>query len=225
MIQDKKEILDEMQDRETLIDEVIEREWEQFQYVENEGGRAGCQDDHETFVIMRKSQFMNWTQELLESYRQDLIEAEADHWNLLTEKYARMMESTAPKRYAEFADILPKRSEERLQMQEEMIAQQIRWEEDFAERYPAVASAGRVIHTSEDTPWDTSIETYARGEISTYSDRTVELLKNLYDQMLADHENLSEKTLRNMTALYGYQSLEEAEERQCMRLEKIEWKN
>lgn len=31
---------------------------------------------------------MNWTQELLESYRQDLIEAEAAHWNLLTEKYA-----------------------------------------------------------------------------------------------------------------------------------------
>ena len=69
---------------------------------------------------------MNWTQELLESYRQDLIEAEAAHWNLLTEKYARMMESTAPERYAELADILPKRSKERIQMQEEMIAQQIR---------------------------------------------------------------------------------------------------
>ena len=95
-MQDKKEMQDKMEEREALIDEVIEREWEQFQYVQNEGGRASCQDDHETFVIMRKSQFMNWTQELLESYRQDLIEAEAAHWNLLTEKYARMMESTAP---------------------------------------------------------------------------------------------------------------------------------
>ena len=77
-MQDKKEMQDKMEEREALIDEVIEREWEQFQYVQNEGGRASCQDDHETFVIMRKSQFMNWTQELLESYRQDLIEAEAD---------------------------------------------------------------------------------------------------------------------------------------------------
>ena len=212
-MQDKKEMQDKMEEREALINEVIEREWAQFQYVQNEGGRASCQDDHETFVIMRKSQFMNWTQELLESYRQDLIEAEAAHWNLLTEKYARMMESTAPERYAELADILPKRSKERIQMQEEMIAQQIRWEEDFAAKFPGVASTGRVIHTSEDTPWDTSIETYARGEISTYSDRTVELLKKLYDQMDADHENLSEKTLRNMTALYGYESLEAAEER------------
>ena len=211
---------DKMEEREALIDEVIEREWEQFQYVQNEGGRADCQDDHETFVIMRKSQFMNWTQELLESYRQDLIEAEAAHWNLLTEKYARMMESTAPERYAELADILPKRSKERIQMQEEMIAQQIRWEEDFAARFPGVASTGRVIHTSEDTPLDTSIETYARGEISTYSDRTVGLLKKLYDQMAADHENLSEKTLRNMTALYGYESLEAAEECQRARLER-----
>ena len=71
-MQDKKEMQDKMEEREALIDEVIEREWEQFQYVQNEGGRASCQDDHETFVIMRKSQFMNWTQELLESYRQDL---------------------------------------------------------------------------------------------------------------------------------------------------------
>ena len=219
-MQDKKEMQDKMKEREALIDEVIEREWEQFQYVQNEGGRADCQDDHETFVIMRKSQFMNWTQELLESYRQDLIEAEAAHWNLLTEKYARMMESTAPERYAELADILPKRSKERIQMQEEMIAQQIRWEEDFAARFPGVASTGRVIHTSEDTPWDTSIETYARGEISTYSDRTVGLLKKLYDQMTTDQENLSEKTLRNMTALYGYESLEEAEKQQRARLER-----
>ena len=163
---------------------------------------------------------MNWTQELLESYRQDLIEAEAAHWNLLTEKYARMMESTAPERYAELADILPKRSKERIQMQEEMIAQQIRWEEDFAAKFPGVASTGRVIHTSEDTPWDTSIETYARGEISTYSDRTVGLLKKLYDQMAIDQENQSEKTLRNMTALYGYESLEEAEKQQRARLER-----
>ncbi|WP_243061277.1 DUF4125 family protein [Dorea sp. AF36-15AT] len=219
-MQDKKEMQDKMEEREALIDEVIEREWEQFQNVQNEGGRASCQDDHETFVIMRKSQFMNWTQELLESYRQDLIEAEAAHWNLLTEKYARMMESTAPERYAELADILPKRSKERIQMQEEMIAQQIRWEEDFAAKFPGVASTGRVIHTSEDTPWDTSIETYARGEISTYSDRTVGLLKKLYDQMAADHENLSEKTLRNMTVLYGYESLEEAEKQQRARLER-----
>ena len=219
-MQDKKEMQDKMEEREALIDEVIEREWEQFQYVQNEGGRADCQDDHETFVIMRKSQFMNWTQELLESYRQDLIEAEAVHWNLLTEKYARMMESTAPERYAELADILPKRSKERIQMQEEMIAQQIRWEEDFAVKFPGVASTGRVIHTSEDTPWDTSIETYARGEISTYSDRTVGLLKKLYDQMTTDQENLSEKTLRNMTALYGYESLEEAEKQQRARLER-----
>ena len=219
-MQDKKEMQDKMEEREALIDEVIEREWEQFQYVQNKGGRASCQDDHETFVIMRKSQFMNWTQELLESYRQDLIEAEAAHWNLLTEKYARMMESTAPERYAELADMLPKRSKERIQMQEEMIARQIRWEEDFAAKFPGVASTGRVIHTSEDTPWDTSIETYARGEISTYSDRTVGLLKKLYDQMAIDQENLSEKTLRNMTALYGYESLEEAEKQQRARLER-----
>ena len=39
-MQDKKEMQDKMEEREALIDEVIEREWEQFQYVQNEGGSA-----------------------------------------------------------------------------------------------------------------------------------------------------------------------------------------
>ena len=95
--------------KESLINQIVALEWQQFQNVNNEGGRAECQDNRETFEIMRKSQFLAWDQDVLESYLQDLTEAEKKHWNLLTEKYARMMESTVPEQFAEIKDRLPAR--------------------------------------------------------------------------------------------------------------------
>lgn len=199
--------------KEQLVEQIVELEWKQFQGVKNEGGRADCQDNLETFEIMRKSQFLAWNQEVLESYLKDIQEAEKNHWNLLTEKYARMMESTAPDRFEEIKDRLPVRSGERIQAQEELISMQVRWEEEFAARYPNVAGRGRRLRTSEDTPWDTSIETYARGELGTYSDRTIELLGKMYRRMEKDGESLPVKILENMVHFYGYDSLEKAEER------------
>lgn len=199
--------------KEELISQIVEMEWKQFQDVQNEGGRADCQDNRETFEIMRKSQFLAWNQDVLESYLKDLQEAEEQNWNLLTEKYARMMESTAPEKFEEIKDRLPRRSRQRIAAQEEMISMQVHWEEEFAEQYPNVAGRGRRLHTYEDTPWDTSIETYARGELGTYSDRTVELLGDMYRKIKEDGENLSVKILENMVHFYGYASLEKAEER------------
>ena len=59
-----------------LIDKIVELEWKQFDGVKNEGGRASCQNDFETFSIMRKSQYLTWTKELLSSYYNDLLLAE-----------------------------------------------------------------------------------------------------------------------------------------------------
>lgn len=199
--------------KEEEIEQIVSLEWQQFQQVQNEGGRADCQDQPETFWIMRKSQFLAWTQEALESYLEDIREAEANHWNLLTEKYARMMESTAPKQYAELAKWIPERSRERIQIQEELIRAKLRWEEEFAGEYPNLAGRGRLLYTSQDTPWETSLETYARGELGTYSDRTVRLLKKMYEQMEAKGENLSYRIMEHMVRFYGYSSLEQAEER------------
>ena len=78
-----------------LVEEVIRREWDQFQRTENEGGRASCQGNWPMFHQMRASQFMTWPEDLLRSYLDDLDEANRVGRNLVTEKYARMMASTA----------------------------------------------------------------------------------------------------------------------------------
>lgn len=77
------------------IREIVEEEWSQFQKVNNEGGRASCQDDGKTFYIMRKSQFLVWPEEVLDSYYGDLCKAREEGKNLLFYKYAFMMERTA----------------------------------------------------------------------------------------------------------------------------------
>ena len=48
--------------KEDLIEKIIAEEWKQFDQVNNEGGRASCQDNWPTFHIMRKSQFDNWNE-------------------------------------------------------------------------------------------------------------------------------------------------------------------
>ena len=75
-----------------LIENIVDREWSMFDRVRNEGGRASCQNDPATFRIMRTSQFMTWPEDLLRSYLADLEAADRVGRNLLTEKYAFMME-------------------------------------------------------------------------------------------------------------------------------------
>jgi hypothetical protein len=200
-------------DKNELIEAIVQLEWKQFQAVENEGGRADCQEDFETFNIMRKSQYLPWDYELVKSYLQDILDAEAKPWNLVTEKYARMMESTAPQEYQQLKDKLPFRSEKRLEMQEEILKIRVKMEEEFAQKYPNLHTTARTIHTYEDTPWDTSFETYCRGELGTYSDNTVELYFDMVKRMNNDGENLSQKTLEYMVKFYGYSSIDEADEK------------
>ena len=96
-----------------LVEEVIRREWDQFQRTESEGGRASCQGNWPMFHQMRASQFMTWPEDLLRSYLDDLDEANRVGRNLVTEKYARMMASTAPDEYRERIEpFIPRLSDE-----------------------------------------------------------------------------------------------------------------
>lgn len=197
-----------------LIENIIGLEWKEFQKVNNEGGRAQCQDDRETFEIYRRSQFLSWNAEMLQSYYEDLTDAINSGRNLITEKYARMMESTAPEQYEEIKSFLPPLSEEKKKIIEEIVAVRIRWAEEFAGKYPKTAGNGRLLHTYEDGPYDTSAETYMRGELGTYSERTLAFHRKYINQLLEKNINQYETIMENTVREYGYSSLDEAEKRQ-----------
>lgn len=198
--------------KDELIDKLILLEWKAFDKVENEGGRADCQNNFLTFQVMRRSQYLTWTKELLSSFIQDFLEAGERGWNLITEKYGRMMESTAPEKYQEIKAHFPELSPEKKAIIEAIVAIEVGWDEAFAKEYPLLSGQGRSIHTNEDNFYNTSSETYLRGELSTYSDRTLDL----YGRFVADYanrgENLIKDTIQNTVLLYGYGSLKEAEE-------------
>lgn len=198
-------------DEASLIDKVISLEWKQFDKVENIDGRADCQDDFNTFNIMRRSQYMAFSEELLKSYYLDLAEAERKGWNLIAEKYARMMEYTSPAEYSKIKNQLPARDEGRLQIQEAIIEIQISMMEEFAKEYPKMAANARSIHTYEDNIYNTSYETYLRGELGTYSDETLILYGRFITGCIENNINLAYKIMNNTAVLYGYKSVEDAE--------------
>ncbi|MFR5609948.1 MAG: DUF4125 family protein [Lachnospiraceae bacterium] len=204
-------ILEAKEEMNPIVEQIVEMEWEMFQNVRNTGGRAACQDDFETFDVMRKSQFLTWDLPLLESYWQDLQEGKAQGRNLVMEKYAYMMESTAPKEYEAIATGLPKISEEKQAMVEQIVAIQVGWREEFAEKYPHLSGQARIIHTSEDTLYDISFETYLRGELKTYSMQTLVLYGRRIVEFVQEQKNMTEEIMRYTTAFYGYKTLEDAE--------------
>lgn len=200
------------QARLNLLERVVKHEWDQFQKTDNEGGRAACQGNWPTFHQMRASQFMTWPMPLLKSYADDLDKADRVGRNLITEKYGRMMISTWPDEYrANIEPYIPTRSAERVASQEKVIAQQVTWADDFRGRYPKLGRGMRVLHTSEDTHEKTSFETYLRGELGTYSDKTFGLYSDFISQLASANRNLTEETIRNTVLLGGFNSLDEAE--------------
>lgn len=197
--------------RQELIIKVMQLEWKQFDKVHNEGGRAVCQDDYETFKIMRLSQYMIWPENLLHRFYDDLQNAEKKGWNLITEKYGRMMKNTAPAQYKLIEGRFPIISEERNRLQETIIRVQVDWMEQFANEFPAISSGSRKIHSYEDSPYETSYETYLRGEISTYSNETFIQYTEFITDAMKNGRNIVREIIKNTVVLYGYKSLEDAE--------------
>lgn len=195
-----------------LVERVVRHEWDQFQRTENEGGRASCQGNWPVFRQMRASQFLTWPQDLLAGYADDLDEADRVGRNLVTEKYARMMASTAPEEFHERIEpYIPRLDKERIARQERIIAVQVGWARDFRARYPKLGAAMRVLTTAEDTPEDTSFETYLRGELGTYSDATLARYERMVADLRAQGRNLTEETILNTVRIGGFAGLDEAE--------------
>lgn len=192
---------------------LIQTEWELFQQVENEGGRASCQDDPETFFIMRRSQFAHWPEDLTDSYSRDLKRAKEMGRNPLAEKYGWMMESTAPEQFARIRRLLPERSELSRRLVDQIAAIHMEWMAEYREKYPNLAAGNRAFRSSEDSAWDTSFETYLKGELSTYSEETLLLYLAFAKELKKEGKSLALLIMEEQVKAYGYRDLEDAERR------------
>ncbi len=196
---------------EELVEQTVKLEFEAFDHVKNVGGRASCQNDWATFSIMRKSQYMTWNRTMLLQYLYDFqTEYEKGH-NLITEKYGRMMESTAPEEYEQMKEHFPVITPEKRAIIEQIVQVQVAWMEAFSAQYPHLADNARSVRTVEDNLYNTSYETYLRGEISTYSDKMLELYGRYVVDYAKQNRNLAFSIMENSVHLYGYANLDAAE--------------
>jgi hypothetical protein len=196
-----------------LTDRIIAIEWGMFDKVENVSGRADCQDDFETFDIMRRSQFEAWDEEVLLRYLADLEAASAEGRNLLTEKYAYIMEYTAPSEFQAIKDRLPPVSDEKRALVRQIADLCMADCDGVARDYPLLAARGRPQYRAQQTDGYPSAEAYMLGELTTFSPRT---LRAYFDYLLRLRESgrgISRMILENSMRRYGFASLDAAEAR------------
>lgn len=198
-------------DRDLAIKKILDIEWPMFSGVKNAGGKASCQMDPDTFRIMRTSQYNTWGDDLLESYLADLEAAHAQGRNIMSEKYARMMERTFPEEYVNLADKLPPVDPAASRLVDDIVATHLQWKQDLDNRYPFLGDRGRPLYSSEDRKYSIpSLETYMRSELRCLSPKTIGLYHAETMRRKAEGQSEAEENLLNQVRQYGFENLDAA---------------
>ncbi|OFK23691.1 DUF4125 family protein [Olsenella sp. HMSC062G07] len=195
-----------------LMDELVEREWAMFSTVNEGHEKVTCQERPQTFDQMRRAQFESWPTEALESYLHDLRDAEQEGRNLVTEKYLHMMRATEPESYERLGQVAPAPSPRASQLVDELTFAMVRDTDELAESYPYLSVFIRPATSAGDSSVDTSFETYTRGELMTYSERTLEALVRHQHELAAQGRSMTREAFQNTLRYQGFSSLDEAEE-------------
>ena len=198
-------------ERRQLINSIIELEWDMFTNAPSAGGKAACQDDKPTFMVMRKAQAEIWHEKTLQSYKSDLEQAAILGLNLMTIKYAHMMKVTFPEEYEQLKDALPPVSQKAEELADKIVRIHSKWSIEAAGRYPRLFALGRPL--TDDGNRYAAMDNYLHSELLTYSEQTLALCLNDTRKAESEGINLSVQILKNTAESYGYNSVEALEQR------------
>ena len=106
---------------------------------------------------------------------------------------------------------MPEISQEKEELVQKIVEIYLHWEEEIIKKYPKVTSKGRLLYSKYDTPNYTSIETYLKGELSSYSVKTLKLYYEYIQSCVTNNVNLAENNLENIVLEKGYKTIDEAE--------------
>jgi hypothetical protein len=198
-------------EKDKIIERIVELEWPMFREV-NGDTRADCQENYPMFVNMRTSQFSAWNEEALLAYEEDLLAAEKEQHNLLRDKYIHMMASTEPEGYLHFLPELPPVSAEKRDLVEKIWQFMLPQTVELRRKYPHVGKMGRPLLSSDERNGYASVETYEKGELMTYSEKTLRALLAWIEAQAAAGVSVAAEIQEKGILSVGYASMEEAEE-------------
>lgn len=193
---------------------ITELEWEMFQKVKNQGGRAECQENRAVFFIMRMSQYAPWPEALLDSYMADLSKASVMERNMVAEKYAWMMEVTAPEEFEAIRDLLPPLSAKKEELIREIVAEETVWFREYAAKYPLLSSGNRKgdATANAESLGGTSMPVYLKGELRTYSLATLQLYLDMVHDLKEKGRNPGIMIMDDQMKRLGYRDIDDAEQ-------------
>jgi len=180
--------------REELIRLIVEIEWDMFQRVKT-AVSAPCQLQPDVFKRIRESVYETWSEEALLSCLLDFEKALQNGRNLLTEKYAQMGDLITAARENPVID--------------QIVIIETQWQDEVRGSYPALYN--RVCRSTHPYNDGRNFSKYLKGELQTYTDRTIELYYQEVSRALERNENLALKSLEILVKKGGYNSLSHAE--------------
>lgn len=173
--------------KEILITDVVSNEWEMFTNTNNIGRRSSCQDQKGNFIASRAAYWNMFDEQVLSSYLKDLSNAKSNKINLAAQKYGYMMESTDPDYFKTIKHLLVPVSDKKLKLVDSIMLIYMKWEESLISS--SLDNKNRVLYKQYDSKYNTSVETYMRGELTSYSEETLSLILAQFLKNVSDGEN------------------------------------
>ena len=122
------------------------------------------------------------------------------------------MKYNSPEEYEKIKDILESPGQNKISLIGKIMSIYMKWEEEFFKKYPIFSSMGRPLYSTEDDNIETSIETYLRGELLSYSEKTLQLYLKYIIEMKGKNINLAIKNMDNLASMQGFKNSDEVEE-------------